>query len=182
MTTFDQIFQKYYHSLFLYGLKFIKNENDVHDILQEVFVKVWENEKYKLEETHLKFYLFNSVRNGCLNYIRHQFVINRHLENKKLSLQLGELNFYKSGEKSLIEKEELEKIYTAIDSLPENYKEVIELSRFEGLKNKEIAEKLGIPLRTVETRLFRALSTLRKVLTGKQIFILMNMAIQPVNR
>lgn len=182
MTTFDQIFQKYYHSLFLYGLKFIKNENDVHDILQEVFVTVWENEKYKLEETHLKFYLFNSVRNGCLNYIRHQFVINRHLENKKLSLQLGELNFYKSGEKSLIEKEELEKIYTAIDSLPENYKEVIELSRFEGLKNKEIAEKLGIPLRTVETRLFRALSTLRKVLTGKQIFILMNMAIQPVNR
>lgn len=182
MTTFDQIFQKYYHSLFLYGLKFIKNENDVHDILQEVFVTVWENEKYKLEETHLKFYLFNSVRNGCLNYIRHQSVINRHLENKKLSLQLGELNFYKSGEKSLIEKEELDKIYNAIDSLPENYKEVIELSRFEGLKNKEIAEKLGIPLRTVETRLFRALSTLRKVLTGKQIFILMNMAIQPVNR
>lgn len=182
MTTFDQIFQKYYHSLFLYGLKFIKNENDVHDILQEVFVTVWENEKYKLSEVHLKFYLFNSVRNGCFNYFRHQSVINKHIEHKSLSLQLNELDFYKSGETSLIENEDLEKIYAAIDSLPENYKEIIELSRFEGLKNKEIAERLQVPIRTVETRLFRALSSLRKILSGKQILILMNMVLQPVKR
>lgn len=182
MTTFDQIFQRYYHSLFLYGLKFIKSENDVHDILQEVFVTVWKNEKYKLAESHLKFYLFNSVRNGCLNYFRHQSVINKHVEHEKWSLQFSELDFYKSGETSLIENEDLEKIYAAIDSLPENYKEIIELSRFEGLKNKEIAERLQIPLRTVETRLFRALSGLRKILTEKQILVLMNLILQPVKR
>jgi RNA polymerase sigma-70 factor (ECF subfamily) len=99
-----------------------------------------------------------------------------------LSLQLNELDFYKSGETSLIENEDLEKIYAAIDSLPENYKEIIELSRFEGLKNKEIAERLQIPLRTVETRLFRALSGLRKILTEKQILVLMNLILQPVKR
>lgn len=175
MAIFEQIFQKYYRSLLIYGLKFIKDEDDVRDVLQEVFTTVWENQKYKLEETHLKSYLFNSVRNGCLNSIRHQSVINKHAENKKWDLQLHELNFYKSGETSLIEKEDLEKIYSAIDSLPVNYKEIIQMSRFDGLKNKEISEKLKIPLRTVETRLFRALSGLRKVLTGKQIFILVNL-------
>ncbi len=172
---FEQVFQKYYHSLFLYGLKFVKDEDEIHDILQEVFTTVWENKKYEFSEAHLKSYLFNSVRNGCYNYLRHQSVIDKHLENKKMTLHLNELDFYKSGEKSLIEKEDLKKIYAAIDSLAENYKQVIKLSRFEGLKNKEIAERLQIPLRTVETRLFRALKSLRKTLSGNQIFILLNL-------
>ncbi|MCG6189717.1 RNA polymerase sigma factor [Maribellus maritimus] len=171
MTDFDQIFQKYYHSLFLYGKKFINNENDVCDILQEIFMVVWENRKYKLEDVHLKSYLFNSVRNSCLNYHRHRAVVNKYKEYEVFN----ELNFYESGEKSLIEKEDLNNIYEAISLLKEDYKEVIELSRFEGLKNKEIAEKLNIPLRTVETRLFRALSALKKMLTQRQIFILVNM-------
>ncbi|MCY1718795.1 RNA polymerase sigma-70 factor [Prolixibacteraceae bacterium Z1-6] len=181
MVTFDQIFQKYYHSLLLYGLKFISNDNDVNDILQEVFAVVWEKEKYKLETDHLKSYLYNSVRNGCLNYLRHQSVVQKHAEQEKVTASFNELHFYQSGEKSLIEKEGLEKIYVAINSLSDNYKEVIELSRFQGLKNKEIAEKLNIPLRTVETRLFRALSSLRKSLTNKQIYILMNLSLNTAN-
>ncbi len=176
MSLFDQIFQKYYHTLLLYGLKFVDDENEVHDILQEVFVAVWENQKQKLEESHLKAYLFNAVRNGCLNYLRHRVVVSKHIENQKTTLPLLELDFYKSGEKSLIEKQDIEIINKAINSLSQDYKEVIELSRFEGMKNKEIAEKLQIPERTVETRLYRALSALRKKLTISQIFILMNLS------
>lgn len=178
MSLFDQIFQKYYQPLLLYGLKFVDDENEVRDILQEVFVTVWENQKYKLEEAHLKPYLFNAVRNGCLNYLRHKSVVAKHIEKQKITLSLMELNFYKSGEKSLIEKQDIEIIHKAINSLSHEYKEVIELSRFEGLKNKEIAEILQIPERTVETRLYRALSTLRKKLTKNQIFILMNLCIR----
>lgn len=175
MSLFDQIFQKYYQPLLLYGLKFVDDENEVHDILQEVFVTVWENQKHKLKESLLKPYLFNAVRNGCLNYLRHKLVVSKHIEKQKITLPLLELNFYKSGEKSLIEKQDIEIIYEAIDSLSEEYKEVIELSRFEGLKNKEIAEKLQIPLRTVETRLYRALSALRKKLNLNRFFILWNL-------
>jgi len=175
MSLFDQIFQKYYQPLLLYGLKFVDDENEVYDILQEVFSTVWENQKYELKETHLKPYLYNAVRNGCLNYLRHKSVVSKHIEKQQINLQLLELNFYKSGEKSLIEKQDLEIIYNAINSLSSEYKEVIELSRFEGLKNKEIAEKLQIPERTVETRLYRALSVLRKKLTKNQVFILMNL-------
>ncbi|WP_372936819.1 RNA polymerase sigma-70 factor [Mariniphaga sediminis] len=177
MASFDDIFQEYYHSLLLYGLKFIKDENEVCDILQEVFAEVWEKEQYRLEGSHLKAYLYNALRNGCLNYLRHQEVVRKHAEREYIANSLAELNFYKSGEKSLIEEEDLKKIYSAISSLSDNYKEVIELSRFEGLKNKEIAEKLNIPVRTVETRLFRALSSLRKTLTGKQILILLNLSV-----
>ncbi len=182
MSLFDQIFEKYYQPLLLYGLKFIDDENDVHDILQEVFINVWENHKHKLKETHLKSYLFNAVRNGCLNFLRHKMVVSKHVEKQKIILPLLELGFYKSGEKSLIEKQDIEIIHKAIDSLSPEYKEVIELSRFEGLRNKEIAEKLQIPERTVETRLYRALSALRKKLTQNQLFIFMNISFRPVER
>lgn len=166
MSSFDQIFQKYYHPLFLYSLKFVKHEDDAQDIIQEVFAGVWENKKYNLESGHLKSYLFNAVRNGCLNYLKHQAVVWKYLEGEHF-LKMGEIEFYKSGETSIIEKEGLIKIDSAIDSLSYKYKEVIQLSRFEGLKNREIAEKLGIPVRTVETRLFRALSNLRNLLSEK---------------
>jgi len=80
---------------------------------------------------------------------------------------------YQSGERSLIEQENMKQINDAIDSLSDIYKEVIFLSRFEGLKNHEIAEKLNIPVRTVETRIFRALSTLKEKMLQKSFFILL---------
>ena len=83
-----------------------------------------------------------------------------------------EINYYENGEKSLIEKEGLDKIYEAINSLSDKNREILELSRFEGLKNQEIAEKLKLPVRTVETRLFRALQSLRKKLRNTNLLIL----------
>lgn len=178
MATFDLIFQEYYHSLLVYSLKFVQNENDANDIVQEVFVAVWEKEKYTLEKEHLKSYLFNAVKNGCLNYLKHQSVVRKHVEGELDFLKMHEFEFYKSGEKSLIEQEDLEKIYAGINSLSDSYKGIIRMSRLEGLKNKQIAEELGIPLRTVETRLFRALSKLREVLSQKHVFILMHLSLK----
>ncbi len=177
MSDFDHIFKKYHHSLMLYSLKFVESESEALDIVQEVFTMIWENGKYKLEENHLKSYLFNAVRNSCLNYIKHLNVVRTHIKSENYKINELELNHYKSGEKSLIEEEDLQKIYKVIDSLSENYKEVIQLSRFDGLKNSVIAEKLEIPVRTVETRLFRALSKLREKLTQKEILILLNYSV-----
>lgn len=175
MANFDKIFQKYYHPLFLYCLKFVEEEDDALDILQEVFAAVWEKKKYNLEEQYLKSYLFNAVRNGSLNFLKHRQVVRKRLEEEMVLIRNMEQRFFESGEKSLIEKEDLGKIYSAIDSLSGNYREVIRLSRFEGLKNKQISEKLNIPVRTVETRLFRALAKLRQVLSDKQVFVLFHL-------
>ncbi len=154
----------------------MENKNDASDIVQELFTNVWEKKKYKLDDNHLEGFLFKSLKNSCLNFLKHQLVIQKHTNFHKQQLIELELNHYKSGEKSLIETEELEKIYSAIDSLSAIHKEVIQLSRFEGLTNGEIAIKLGIPIRTVETRLYRALTELKQKLSDKLIYILLSMS------
>lgn len=178
MRIFDTIFKKYHHQLFLYSLKFVSNNDDALDIVQEVFTAVWEKGKYKLDEKHLKPFLFNSVKNSCLNFLKHQSVIQKHINFEKQALTELELCYYKSGEKSMIEKEDLRKIYSAIDSLSDKHKEVLTLSRFDGLNNTQIAEKLNTPIRTVETRLYRSLSKLEQKLSEKLIYILLNFSVQ----
>lgn len=173
MRAFDQIFRTYHQSLVLYAIKFVGNEQVALDLVQDVFTLIWEK-KMNLEDEHLKAYLFNSTRNTCLNYLKHQRVVGKHQKQELSSLVELELQHYGSGEKSMIEQENLDNIYRVIHSLLPIYREVIELSRFEGLRNKEIAQKLGIPVRTVETRLFRALSSLKEKLSEKLFHILFN--------
>jgi len=141
------------------------------DVAQDVFALVWERKKFTMDEEHLKAYIFNAVRNACFNYLKHKKVIHKYQEYYLTQL---ELDYYKNGEKSLIEKENLNKIYGAINSLSPIYFEVIKMSRFEKLKNKEIAESLHISVRTVETRLFRALSLLKDKLSEKTFYLLLN--------
>lgn len=172
MSDFDTIFRKYHRPLVLYASKFVSNEEVSLDLVQDVFALIWEKQKLDMDEEHLKAYLFRSTRNACLNYLKHQKVMHKH---RQLSTLVDlEIRHFESGEKSLIEKESLAKIYEAIHSLSTIHREVIELSRFEGLKNKEIAERLNIPVRTVETRLFRALSSLKGKLSEKLVYILFN--------
>jgi RNA polymerase sigma-70 factor (ECF subfamily) len=173
MTDFDSIFRKYHHRLFLYTLKFVEDESDALDIVQNVFVAVWESGKFRSGDALLQSYLFNAVKNSCLNHIKHQKVIKKFEHGAALELKEMEAIHYQSGEKSLIENESLKQIEDAVDSLTDIYKEVIVLSRFEGLKNSEIAERLQIPIRTVETRIFRALSILKERISRSSFFVLL---------
>ncbi len=172
MTDFDKIFREYHHPLIVYCRKFIDNEGDAADIVQNLFAVVWEQKKFRLEEKHLKAYLFNAARNACINHLKHAEVIRKYESEVTYALKEIETNHYGSGEQSLIQKEGLKRIYAAIDSLSAQQKEILQLSRFEGLKNHEIADQLQVPVRTVETRLFRALKKLREKLTRKDIQIL----------
>lgn len=171
MFDFDQIFRKYHTPLFMYAMKFVDDKDVALDLVQDVFTILWEKKKSDFEDEHLKAYLFNAVRNACLNFHKHSKVVQKH---QLYSIAEMEINHYSDGERSLIEKESLEKIHQAINSLSDIHQEIIALSRFDGLKNKEIAERLNIPIRTVETRLFRALSTLREKLSEKSFHIFLN--------
>jgi len=175
MPDFDSLFRKYQHRLLLYTLKFVESESDALDIVQNIFVAVWENGKYRQNEDLVQAYLFNAVKNSCLNYIKHQKVVRRFEHDAALEIKEMEALYYQSGEKSLIEKENLKQINDAIDSLSDIYREVILLSRLEGLKNHEIAQRLNIPVRTVETRIFRALSALKEKMSQKSFLILLCM-------
>jgi len=175
MTDFDRLFLEYHKRLLLYTLKFVESESDALDIVQNIFVALWENKKYNLDEKLVQAYLFSSVKNGCLNYLKHQKIVKKYENDISFQLKEMEAIHYQTGEKSLIEKESLAQINDAIDSLSGIYKEVIYMSRFDGLKNSEIAEKLEIPVRTVETRIFRALSMLKEKISPKSFIILLNL-------
>ena len=167
MTDFETIFLKYHYRLFLFALKFIENENDALDLVQDIFMVIWKKQKYESDEEQMKAYLFAIVKNSCLNYLKHQKVVRKFEYHVALQLFEMEAINYQSGEKSLIEREDLKHIENAVSSLTDIYREVIILSRYEGLKNSEIAERLDIPIRTVETRIFRALSILKERISHK---------------
>lgn len=173
MTKFDALYRKYHRRLLLYTLKFVESESDALDIVQNIFLAVWENRKYEQNDEAAQAYLFVAVKNRCLNYLKHQKIVKKFENETTLHLKEIEAFYYQSGEKSLIEKESLKQITDAIESLSDIYKEIITLSRFEGLKNQEIAEKLNIPVRTVETRTFRALSILKEKTSQKSFLILL---------
>lgn len=172
MTDFDNLFLKYHQPLFLYTLKFIEDEAEALDLVQDIFIAVWEKRKYFDVDDQVKAYLFSSVKNSCLNYIKHQKVVKTFEFHAALQLKEMEAAYYKSGETSLIEKEMFQKINSAVDSLTDVYKEIIILSRYEGLKNKEIAERLNIPVRTVETRIFRAIAQLKEKISVQSLLLL----------
>jgi len=173
MIGFDYLYRKYHQRLLLYTLKFVEREGDALDIVQNVFVAIWENEKYKQNEQIVQAYLFNAIKNSCLNYLKHQKIVKKFENETSIQLLEMEASHYQSGEKSLIERENMKQINDAIDSLPDIYKEIIVLSRFEGLKNSEIADQLNLPVRTVETRVFRALSALKEKISQKLFFTLL---------
>ena len=174
MGNFEIVFRKYYQRLFQYAMKFVGTEDDAHNAVQDIFTSVYEKHLFDKPDGHLKPYLFNAVRNRCINYMKHQKIVTLHQSQAARSLKEMELDYYGSAEKSLIETETFREIHAAINDLSEEQREVIILSRFEGLKNKEIAEKLQVPVRTVETRIFRALAALRKKLTTQTFFVLLH--------
>lgn len=157
----EQFYSKYYEILVLYAFKFIKDIEIAKDLTQDAFLSLLKR-KDKEEVQNVKSFLFQSVRNNCLNFINHNTIKNVY-EKAELQRIKSEIEFYNSNT-SFVEKDLFEKITGILDQLPEKYSEILKLSRFDGFSNKEISEKLGIPLRTVETRIYRGLEMLRKKL------------------
>jgi RNA polymerase sigma-70 factor (ECF subfamily) len=156
-TAFELLFQFYYPGLVIYATQFAVDELQAEDIVQNMFIKLWEKrQRVKLVDS-LKSYFFTSVRNSCLNSLKHQQVESKYI---------GQL--YDMSEKNLLYQPNLyiaselqEIIRQAIDELPERCREVFVMSRLEQMKNDEIAEKLNLSKRTVETHISHALKILR---------------------
>lgn len=164
---FNLLFSIYFSRLNDFAKNVVKDDSISQDIVQDVFVKVWEI-KSEIESLNLEAYLFRLVRNRCIDYIKHLKVVsNRMTEIKILSKyeELYRIDFVGNEPYMLIEQELKTKIETTIKHLPDRCREVFILSRMEGFKNKEIAEKLDINIKNVERHLNRALQSFRKNFT-----------------
>jgi len=158
---FESLFRSSYVSLVRYARTLIKDHDNAEEIVQDLFFRIWKDkEKIKIESS-LNGYLFRSVHNRCLHHIEHNRVVDRHAE--EMSYQLSESR--ESPSDILNYKELQEKIASILEKLPERCGKIFYMSRFEGLKYKEIAEKLSVSVKTVESNMGRALKEFRKELT-----------------
>lgn len=155
----EHAFKQLHAPLYFYALKFVDNSEIAKDLVQDAFLSLLKNDQHTKIQ-NLKAYLYTAVRNNCLNHIKHDEITSEFAEKEKQRIS-REVLFYDSHQ-TLVEKELYENLKKAINELPEKYKMPFRLSRFENLPNKEIAEKLNLPLRTIETQIYRALKILRE--------------------
>ncbi|MCD4773395.1 MAG: RNA polymerase sigma-70 factor [Bacteroidales bacterium] len=159
-TSFEELFRKHFNGLCFFAQNYVKDFDMAKEIVQESFINLWEKRQSIDISKSVKSYLTTSIRNKCLNYLRDTKKFNTEIILSDVLFQ--EVDFEQSDK--LIEKELNNKINNAIDDLPEKCKEIFQLNRFENLKYKEIAVKLNISIKTVETQMSKALKHLRKKL------------------
>jgi len=156
---FEKLFRQFYPHLCLYATQVLKNPSAAEEIVQELFVRLWEKREETQIDTSVKNYLFRSVKNHCLNYIKHNQIKNEY------SLKvLAESKTEDASEDIETQAELFQKIEESIAALPEKRQEIFRLSRQEGLKYREIAEKMNISIKTVETQMGLAIKSLREKL------------------
>jgi RNA polymerase sigma-70 factor (ECF subfamily) len=154
LNNFEELFRGLFKPLCSFAMKFTGDLDAAKNIVHDVFIQVWEKFDSLPPDTNYKSYCFTAVRNKCLNYIRdkRKFVMLENVQEHHMS----ELN-------SSIETSELEmKIEAAIASLPEKCRMVFELSRIEGLKYAQIAQKMDISIKTVEAQMSKALVIMKE--------------------
>lgn len=157
---FESLFRSSYVSLVRYARTLIKDQDTAEEIVQELFVRLWqEKEKIKIESS-LNGYLFRSVHNRCLHYFEHLKVVERHAE--EMSNASPGIN--EDPSEILHYKELQARIAGILERLPERCGTIFCMSRFEGLKYSEIAEKLSVSVKTVEASMGKALKEFRKEL------------------
>ena len=156
---FEQLFRQYFGELCNFARSYINDDDTAKEITQNVFINLWQNKKNIDSGKSVKSYLFTSVRNRCLNHIRD----NKKFRSSVLDVEIADYETaYESDAFSVAELET--KISSALDKLPERCRQVFMLNRFEDLKYKEVAEKLGISIKTVEVQMSKALKILREEL------------------
>ncbi len=166
---FEILFKEHYSALCAYAYGFVADYSQSEDIVQEVFAKLWAGKRKIDMDTSPKAYLYKAVGNVALNHIKHKKVEKKY---EKENIAYGDYT-EKGLDELLINKELSIKIQSAIERLPEGRRNVFLMSRMDGLKYKEIAEKLNVSVKTVENQMGKALSSLRKDLSGESPLVLM---------
>ncbi len=154
---YEALFRKYYQALVNYGFGLLKDREEAEEMVQQVFVNVWNKREEIVIQSSVQAYLYRAVNNLCMNRIRHLKVRDAHRNEVEYTASRS----YEHSAQVLISKELTKKIQESVSRLPEKCREIFEMSRFEGLSYAEIADALGVSVKAVEKHMSKALKTLR---------------------
>ena len=156
---FEYLFKSYYPRLRGYASGFVEDDETVRDLLQECFMRFWEKRNL-IESISITSLLFAMVRNACLNYLKHQQIVEQQRLDEIRNISAEELYCWDFGvnpEHKLLFEELQQQINLVLQQLPERCREVFIMSRFKQMKNREIAEELQISTTAVEKHISKGL-------------------------
>jgi RNA polymerase sigma-70 factor (ECF subfamily) len=166
---FDLVYEKYAQKLYAFSLKYLKSVEETEELVQSVFLKVWENQQNLKKETSFKSYLFTIAYNEICNLFRRRkyqqkFAAETTTENREASDVTEDQIDYQSV---------LQQVEMIIARLPEKQKLIFMKSRMEGKSTKEIASELGLSPGTVDNYISEALKFIRSSLKDKHLSMLL---------
>ncbi len=157
---FESLFRSSYVSLVRYAKTIIKDHDTAEEIVQDLFVRLWQDRQKLKIESSLNGYLFRAVHNRCLHWLDHFRVVEKHA--REMSEREAEKT---ESPVEIMQYNELQlQIAQVIARLPERCGRIFCMNRFEGFKYTEIAEKLSVSVKTVEADMGRALKEFRQAL------------------
>lgn len=166
---YEAVFRQHYAPLCRYARQFLPDPDEAEEEVQAMFLALWEKRDGLFITTSFKSYLFRAVHNRCLNRIKHFAIRDEHRQH---TLYAGEATA-ESPANTLLGDELAERLQVAIQKLPEQCRLAFTLSRFDELKYQEIADQLGISIKTVENQIGKALRILRTELSDYLPILLM---------
>ncbi len=154
---FEQAFKTHFKALHSYAFTIVKDDMAAEEIVQNIFLKIWERKQDLVLDSSVRAYLYKAVHNESLNVLKHKKI--------KTAYQVHTLHQMKNetdnAAKKLLTGELEGKIRKALNELPEQCRTIFQLSRFEELKYQEIANHLGLSVKTIENQMGKALKLLR---------------------
>lgn len=170
---FEKLFLKFYGPLCKFAWRFVRSSDISEELVQDVFLHIWESREVLDRNKNIKSYLYQVVRNKSLNHLKHQDIAEEY--NRKIewlnSTPITQIHNFDE------ESEFIRAAKRAIEDLPEGIRHIYKLSRKDGLTYREISEVLDIPLKTVESQMSKALGTLRQRLS-KYLFTEVNVSLR----
>ena len=165
VAAFDSLFEVYSSKLFCFALKYLKNESDSEELVQEVFVQVWEHRHTLKSELSFKSYLFTVTLNKIRKHFNQKAISLRYFESLDYDPKLTDNEKIQSDNYESI----LQQVYLIIDQMPPRRREIFMKSKLEGKSSKEIAIELDISYGTVDNQVSEALKFIRSKLINENL-------------
>ncbi|WP_017258153.1 RNA polymerase sigma-70 factor [Pedobacter arcticus] len=154
---FEKVFKQYFKALQNYAYTILNDLDIAEEMVQNVFLKIWEKREKLPQDALIGSYLYKSVYHESLNWLRHEKVKRSHQQHTLYSMKDETDN----AENHIKMKQLEEQLQKALNKLPQQCRTIFQMSRFDELRYREIAAELGISIKTVENQMGKALRLMR---------------------